>query len=207
LIAGLIVGGAIADRLAARAGASATATIGLILFAAGLALGATTGVATGDMQAVAWIALSGLGLGLVLPTTIDAALGAVPDDNSGVASGVLQALRMVGGALGAAILGALINTTYRDQLEQTASPALARSAHESAVAGIDAANATHSAPLLDAVREAFVSGMNLTLWVSAALMIVGGLLALVLRPRPRARQAPDKAEQPTQDIAAGMSLG
>jgi MFS transporter, DHA2 family, multidrug resistance protein len=195
LIAGLLVGGAVADRLAARAGASRIVALGFLLLAGGLALGATTSVATGDAQAVAWIALSGLGLGLVLPTTIDAALGAVSDDKSGVASGVLQALRMVGGSLGAAILGALINATYRDQLEQAVSPALARPARESAVAGIDAANATDSAPLLDAVREAFVSGMNLTLWVSAALMIVGGLLALVLRPRQSAKQVPDLAEQ------------
>jgi MFS transporter, DHA2 family, multidrug resistance protein len=195
LIAGLLVGGAVADRLAARAGASRIVALGFLLLAGGLALGATTSVATGDAQAVAWIALSGLGLGLVLPTTIDAALGAVSDDKTGVASGVLQALRMVGGSLGAAILGALINATYRDQLGQAVSPALARPARESAVAGIDAANATDSAPLLDAVREAFVSGMNLTLWVSAALMIVGGLLALVLRPRQSAKQVPDLAEQ------------
>jgi hypothetical protein len=114
---------------------------------------------------------------------------------------------MVGGSLGAAILGALINATYRDQLEQAVSPALARSARESAVAGIDAANAAHSAPLLDAVREAFVSGMNLTLWVSAALMIVGGLLALVLRPRPGAAQVPDLAEQPPQELGSRSAIG
>jgi MFS transporter, DHA2 family, multidrug resistance protein len=207
LIGGLLVGGAVADRLAARAGASRIAALGFLLLAGGLALGATTSVATGDMQAVVWIALSGLGLGLVLPTTIDAALGAVSDDNSGVASGVLQALRMVGGALGAAILGALINATYREQLEQAVSPALARPARESAVAGIDAANGAHSAPLLDAVRDAFVSGMNLTLWVSAALMVVGGLLALVLRPGPSAKQVPDLAEQSPQELAAGISPG
>jgi EmrB/QacA subfamily drug resistance transporter len=202
LIAGLLVGGALADRLAARVGAGATATLGFLLFATGLALGATTTVATGDAQAVAWIALSGLGLGLVLPTTIDAALGAVPDDSSGVASGVLQALRMVGGALGAAILGAIINATYRDELEQAVSPELARSARESAVTGIEAANVGHSTPLLDAVRHAFLSGMNLTLWNSAVLMVVGGLLALALRPRTSARQAPDLATQSPQELAA-----
>ena len=201
LIAGLLVGGGIADRLAARAGAVATATLGLVLFAAGLGFGATTSVATGDVQAVAWIALSGLGLGLVLPTTIDAALGAVSDDNSGVASGVLQALRMVGGALGAAILGALINATYRDQLEQAA-PALTGSARESAVAGIDAANAAHSAPLLDAVRHSFVSGLTLTLWVSAALMAAAGLLAFLLRPKRSEEHVPDRAEQSPPKLAA-----
>ena len=69
---------------------------------------------TGDLQAVAWLALCGLGLGLVLPTAVDAALGAVDDETSGVSSGILQALRSAGGVFGAAILGAIMNTIYRD---------------------------------------------------------------------------------------------
>jgi MFS transporter, DHA2 family, multidrug resistance protein len=185
LIGGMLVGGAFADRLVARAGARAIAALGFVLLAAGFAFGATTTIATGEAQAIAWIALSGLGLGLVLPTTIDAAMGAISDDSSGVSSGVLQAFRMVGGALGAAILGALINATYRDQLEQAVSPALAGSARESAVAGVDAASAAHAPHLLDAVREAFVGGMNVTLWVSAALMAAAAVLALVFRPGAR----------------------
>jgi MFS transporter, DHA2 family, multidrug resistance protein len=168
-----------------------------VLFAAGLAFGATTTVATGEGQAVAWIALSGLGLGLVLPTTIDAALGAVSDESSGVSSAVLQALRMVGGTFGAAILSALINATYHDQLEQAASPAQAASLGDSAVAGVDAATATHSAPLLDAVRDAFVSGMGRALWVSAALMAAGAVLAVVFRPDPtQFAQRPNRKPHP-----------
>jgi MFS transporter, DHA2 family, multidrug resistance protein len=125
-------------------------------------------------------------------TTIDAALGAVSNESSGVSSAVLQAFRMVGGALGAAILGALINATYRDQLDQAVSPTLARPARESAVAGIDPASAAHSPHLLGAVREAFVSGMNLTLLVSAALIAASAVLALAFRPRATA--APFLAE-------------
>jgi MFS transporter, DHA2 family, multidrug resistance protein len=185
LIGGMLVGGAFADRLVARAGARAIAALGFVLLAAGFAFGATTTIATGEAQAIAWIALSGLGLGLVLPTTIDAAMGAISDDSSGVSSGVLQAFRMVGGALGAAILGALINATYRDQLGQAVSPALAVSARESAVAGVDAASAAHAPHLLDTVRQAFVGGTNVTLWVSAVLMAAAAVLALVFRPGAR----------------------
>jgi MFS transporter, DHA2 family, multidrug resistance protein len=194
LIAGMVVGGAFADRITARAGARAVASVGFGMLAAALALGATTAVATGDAQALAWIALAGLGLGLVLPTTIDTALGAVSGESSGVSSGVLQALRMVGGALGAAILGAILNATYRDQLEHAVAPAMARPARESAVAGVDAATANHSQHLLDAVQTAFVSGLDRTLWISAALMAAGGLLALAFPPRPREVQAPVEAE-------------
>src|SRR4029453_19398907 len=170
-------------RIAARAGARAVASVGFGLLAAALALGATTAVATGDAEAIAWIALAGLGLGLVLPTTIDTALGAVSGENSGVSTGVLQAFRMVGGALGAAILGAIINATYRDQLEHTVSPALARPTRESAVAGVDTATATHSQQLLDAVQAAFMSSLDRALWISAALMAAGGVLALAFRSR------------------------
>jgi MFS transporter, DHA2 family, multidrug resistance protein len=202
LIAGMLLGGASADRLVARAGAGTIAALGLGLLAAGFAFGATTTIATGDAQAVAWIALSGLGLGLVLPTTIDAALGTVSDYSSGVSSAVLQAFRMVGGALGAAILGALINATYRDHLDQAVSPALTQSAHESAVAGVDAASAAHSPHLFDTVREAFVSGMNLTLWVSAALIAAGAVLALVFRPRATAAPVVAQPQASPKEAAA-----
>jgi DHA2 family multidrug resistance protein-like MFS transporter len=186
LIGGMLVAGALADRLVARYGARVIAATGFALLAAGLTFGATTSVTSGDLQAVAWIALSGLGLGLVLPATIDTALSAVSDESSGVSSGVLQALRMVGSVLGAAILGAIINSTYRDQLEDAVSAPLASSARDSAVTGVEVANASGSQALLDAVRESFMSGMSLTLWVSAALMASGAVLALVLRPRPAA---------------------
>jgi hypothetical protein len=49
--------------------------------------------------------------------------------------------------------------------------------------GVDSAAATHSTDLLDAVREAFMSGMNLMLLVSATLMAAAAVLAVVLRPR------------------------
>jgi hypothetical protein len=39
--------------------------------------------------------------------------------------------------------------------------------------------------LLDAVRQAFVGGVNMTLWVSAALMAATAVLAIVFRPGSR----------------------
>jgi hypothetical protein len=75
----------------------------------------------------------------------------------------------------------------RHQLEHATSPTLARTARDSAVTGIDAATTTHSPALLDAVRHALVSGMSTMLWVSAALMAAGAVVALVFRPRADAQ--------------------
>jgi MFS transporter, DHA2 family, multidrug resistance protein len=200
LIGGLLVGGAVADRAVARAGVRIVAALGLALLAVGLCVGATTSITTGEAQAIAWIALAGLGLGMVLPTSIDTALGAVPRETSGVASGVLQAARMVGGSFGAAILGAIINATYQDQLTRTA-PAQAHNLGDSVATGLDAATRTGSQPLLHAVREAFVSGMDRTLWVSAALIAAGGVLALAFRPRPGAASNNEPQDR-LYDVAA-----
>src|SRR5262245_18721355 len=188
LIGGMLVGGILADRIAAGVGARLVACLGFTVFAGGLALGATTTVTTGDLQTLAWLALCGLGLGLVLPTAIDAALGAADDENSGVSSGILQALRSAGGVCGAAILGAIMNTIYRDQLSHLGT-SLPASARGSAVAGADAAMTAHSPVLLHAVRESFLSGMNTTLWICAAFMALGSVLAVAIRRR--AAVAPD----------------
>ena len=55
--------------------------------------------------------------------------------------------------------------------------------------------------LLDAVRHAFVSGMSTTLWVSAALMAAGAVVALVFRPRADEPGVAQLEESPDQ-IAA-----
>jgi hypothetical protein len=43
--------------------------------------------------------------------------------------------------------------------------------------------------LRGAFRAAFVSGLDLTLWVSAALMAAGAVLAVVFRPEPPQRRS------------------
>jgi Na+/proline symporter len=49
----------------------------------------------------------------------------------------------------------------------------------------------HSDPLLGSVRAAFTHGMDITLWVTAAVALAGMVAALVL---PRRRPTPVEAE-------------
>ena len=105
LIGGLLVGVALATRLSRRLGARGAIALGFAIIACGLALGARTSAADGSVYAMAWLAVAGAGLGIALPTAMDAALGALSPEHGGVGSGLIQALRMVGGAFGAAILG------------------------------------------------------------------------------------------------------
>jgi EmrB/QacA subfamily drug resistance transporter len=196
LIGGLLVGAGVATRLVGRLGQAPVVASGFALLAAGLALGATTTLSTGAGFALVWIAVCGVGTGFVLPTAMDAALGALSVDSSGVGSGVIQAMRMVGGSFGAAILGSVLNSAYRNDLDLTGlSPAAAAAVRDSFVAGLAVAERAGSSALATSVRSAFVSGMDATLWVSCGLAVACIVLAVVLRPRRRSARHLEPASE------------
>jgi MFS transporter, DHA2 family, multidrug resistance protein len=183
LIGGLAVGASVADRVATRAGAKLTVASGFALLAAGLGVGATTDVTSGTGFIAAWTPVVGLGMGLALATASAAALGALSAERAGVGSAVIQAVNKVGAPLAAALLGSVLNATYRSQLDLAAVPGqVAAAARDSVFAGVAAARQLGSVSLLDAVRAAFVEGMDGMLWVCAALAVAGMVLALVFLP-------------------------
>jgi hypothetical protein len=65
-------------------------------------------VHSGFWNVVPGYVLGGLGVGLTMTPMTIAVLGSVPVEKSGVASGVLNSFRQVGGALGVAVLGAIV---------------------------------------------------------------------------------------------------
>jgi DHA2 family multidrug resistance protein-like MFS transporter len=183
LIGGLAVGAGSADRIAARAGAKLTVAAGFVLLAAGLALGATTSMSSGTGFLSLWTPVVGLGMGFALATASAAALGALPAERAGVGSAVMQAVNKVGAPFAAAILGSVLNATYRGRLDLVGVPArVAGAVRDSVFAGVAAARQLGSVALLHSVRAAFVAGMDLMLWACAAIAVAGIVLALVFLP-------------------------
>jgi DHA2 family multidrug resistance protein-like MFS transporter len=183
LIGGLIVGAGGADRIAARAGAKATVAAGFAVLAGALALGATTSVSTGFGFVAAWTALVGVGMGVALATAASAALGELSPERAGVGSAVMQTVQKVGAPFGAAVLGSVLNSGYRDQLHLAGLPAPAvDAARNSVFAAIALANKLRSASLLDSVRRAFLHGMDVMLLVCGGIAVAGIVLALVFLP-------------------------
>jgi DHA2 family multidrug resistance protein-like MFS transporter len=129
-----------------------------------------------------------------MPPAMNAALGALEAGRSGVGSGLIQAMRQVGSAIGVAVLGTVLNAAYRDDLPAGSVDAV----RKSAAGGVEVASQTGSATLLEAVRTAFVHGMDATLALSAVLAATGAVLALIFLP---ARPAP-AADAPRGDEPA-----
>ena len=191
LVGGLLLGAPVADRAAKRLGDGTAIGLGLAVQAAALAAGATTGLSTGAWFTAGWITGCGFGIGLSLPTAMDAALAALPPQRVGVGSAVVQALRMVGGSIGAAVLGSVLNAGYRAGLNLDGVPATAEgTVRDGVMAGIAVADRLGSAPLRESVVLAYLHGMSLLLVVSAGLAALCAVVAVTRMPRHRSGSAP-----------------
>ncbi|HEX6548016.1 MAG TPA: MFS transporter [Candidatus Dormibacteraeota bacterium] len=183
MIAGLVLGAVPADRVAARIGARLVVGIGFAIGGAGFLAGATTAVESSPAFVAIWMAVVGFGMGLAFATAASAAMATVPEARSGVASALLQAMQKVGAPLGSAILGSVLVTGYQSQLNLAGlPPAAAQAVRQSVFAGVIVAQRLHSPGLENSVRQAFVHGMDATLVVSAAIMAIGMVGALVFLP-------------------------
>src|SRR2546430_4334764 len=124
VVAGMVIGMIGGTRLsvsrrgrAPLASAKALVTFGFALMAAMLAVGATTTVSSGTGFAAAWFAAFGLGLGLAMPQTMNAALSALSAERSGSGSALISAMRQVGATIGVAVLGTVLSSVYRGHLD------------------------------------------------------------------------------------------
>jgi DHA2 family methylenomycin A resistance protein-like MFS transporter len=96
----------LSGRLVGRVGPRAPMVLGLLVAAGGLALLAEDALL---VASVLW----GLGLGLLTPAVVAAAMGAVPADRAGLAAAVNNTARQAGGAIGIAAAGAVAGSPAR----------------------------------------------------------------------------------------------
>jgi hypothetical protein len=171
-------------------------TGGYLLMTAAMALGAFTTPGSSTGYTLAWVALSGLGVGLVLPASMGVALGALSAERSGAGSALLTAMRQVGSTIGVAVLGTIISNSYADGVTGAAAhlPAQAATAVRSSVGGGAAvAGQLGSSSLLDTVRSAFVHGMDQMLWTCGGIAVACAVLALIVLRRQAAASDADGA--------------
>ena len=203
LVGGLIVGALPADRLARIVGAKLTVALGFLLFALGLFIGSTTSATSSVGFIVAWVALTGLGLGITFATAASAALVEIPQERSGVASALMQALQKTGGPLGAAIMGSVLSSVYLSKLQLTGLPAAAASVvRQSLFGGLAVAAELHSPVLLRMVQNAFVNGMDVALVIGGGIAIVGLVLTLIFLPSKKTTTEPSTPGASTPGAAA-----
>ncbi|MDI5962389.1 MFS transporter [Streptantibioticus silvisoli] len=196
---GMIIGVQVSEKTGPRTGAKANVALGYFLVATGMIIGTFTTTSSGYGMLITWSAIVGLGMGFALPAAMDAALGALSRDRAGVGSAVVMSSRQVGGTLGVAILGTVLNSGYRSHLPLAGLPAVAvNAARRSVPAGIAVAQKMNSTSFLHSVRHAFTEAMGSTLWVCGSVALASVLLALFFLPRGLATAAEEAPEKPRE---------
>jgi EmrB/QacA subfamily drug resistance transporter len=154
-----------AGKLSDRIGSRWLMTAGMTLVSASLVLFSRLGLEATFWKIFPGLVVGGLGMALVMTPMTAAALGSVPVDKSGVGSGVLNTFRQVGGALGIAVMGAILSSR--------SDAALGRG---------------EPAPV------AFLDGFQAALQVSAGIAIVGAVVAALTIRQYRHLGAAELAE-------------
>ena len=184
LALGLMLSAVNSSRFVTRFGTKRVVAAGMILLAAVLA---TTVLWTPGLSVwliAAWLFVLGLAMGSVMAPATDAVMGSVPPAKAGVASAMNDVTRQVGGALGVAIVGSLIDTIYTSRVGEAASslPPALRSPVEASVGAANAVAARLPAPagahLAAAAADAFTSALGYGLLAAAAVALLGAGIVL-----------------------------
>ena len=96
-------------RLGARFGPDAPIRAGLLVSVLGLVALLAVGTRPDQVVLTAALVPAGTGLGLAVPSVIIVLLEAIPADQAGMAAGLLNSSRQVGGTLAVAVFGAMIS--------------------------------------------------------------------------------------------------
>ncbi len=178
-----------APLIAKRFGAFRVLLVGVALFATGLALLATmSSVAGGYLSILPGLIVMGAGMGLSMTPSTIAITESLPLEKQGVASALNDTVREVGGAVGIALLGSVLNSAYRANVS-AATEALPPELAEPVEEGIGGALAVagqmgpDGAPIVAAAREAFVDGWHSSMWVGFVMAIALWLFLLVRSPK------------------------
>jgi MFS transporter, DHA2 family, multidrug resistance protein len=134
-------------------------------------------------------------------------VGSAPPKKAGSAAAMSETSAEFGGALGIAVLGSIGTAVYRSQMAGSVPagvpPQAAEAARDTlggAVAAADGLPNQLGAGLLDAAREAFTQGLQLTAITSAAIVLGMAILAAVLlrhvRPNAGTAEADEAAASP-----------
>ncbi|MFI6475208.1 MFS transporter [Streptomyces sp. NPDC050516] len=181
--------------LIAKTGNRVMAVLGLLVIASGFVLLANLTTESGWGVLAGAMVLMGAGSGLAMPAAMAAMMGAIPDEHAGVGSALNDTIQQAGAALGVAILGAVLSSTFTGHMPADAP----RAARHSIGDALAVSAQTQDSGLLAATRSAFTDAMSATFLVGAASVVGAAILAVFLMKGKHSQAQPDPAAEAAPD--------
>ena len=207
LSGGILAASTLAGRLTSHVPVRLLIGPGLIIIGVGLLLMRGLDAASAWTHLIPGLIVAGVGVGMVNPPLASTAVGVVPPQRAGMASGISSTFRQVGIATGIALLGTLFSGTVHDEVlaRVAAVPGLSRQGPQIATA-VQSGQLGHvigqlPAPARQAAgvitRAAFTIGLDRILLVAAIIALASGVVSLAaIRGKDFRRAAPGGQEGP-----------
>lgn len=179
-------------RVSARLGTKFTVALGISIATCGLLFTAAT-FKTNSALSLAIVAevILGVGMGMTFSPATNSIMSALPRDKAGVGSAMNDTTRQLGGALGVAVLGAVMNINYLSNIGtlKNTIPQLGSLKFDLIASSVQAAHAVAATLPAQAQQlviatadQAFVSGMKSALLIASIVMALVAVFVLFLLP-------------------------
>jgi EmrB/QacA subfamily drug resistance transporter len=199
LSVGTLATAIVAGRLSSRVPVRLLIGPGLILVGVGLLLMRGLDAGSTWTHLIAGMIVGGLGVGLVNPPLASTAVGVVPPQQAGMASGINSTFRQVGIATGIALLGTLFSNNVSDEVRTRVAavpglshqgPRIATAVQSGQIGNLIGRLPPHARQAVGMItRAAFTTGLNGILLVSAIIALVSAVVSLAaIRSKDFAQQ-------------------
>ncbi|MGH3779664.1 MAG: MFS transporter, partial [Pseudonocardiaceae bacterium] len=179
LMGGMLVISLLGGQLVTRTGRYRGLLIaGSMIMTAGLGLLATMSVTTGQLTTSVYMVVLGVGMGLLMQTTMLVVQNSVAQRDVGVASGAATLFRTIGGSIGVSLLGTLFAQQVQSALPDRDGGA--PSGGQLTPSMLEAL----PAPVREAYQSAITSGIHQVFLWGAVIAVVALIAAWAIRKVP-----------------------
>jgi DHA2 family multidrug resistance protein-like MFS transporter len=175
--------------LAERFGAGRVIAVGFAFLLSGFSVLASVDPSTPYLLLALAIVLLGCGMGITVAPATGGIMASVPINRAGIGSAVNDTTRELGGALGIAVLGSIVSSVYRGEVDVTGLPPAAQAAAGesmgAAAAVADRLGGAAGAALHADAAAAFTNAFNAAMGTAAVVAVVAGVAVWVVLGRRR----------------------
>jgi EmrB/QacA subfamily drug resistance transporter len=192
LAAVVVISSALSAKVSEKVGIKVTVSASLIISALGLFfMAAVSGIATTYPVLLVGMIIVGLGMVTATGPATDSVMGAVPVSKAGIGSAMNDTTRELGGALGVAVLGTIMNREFLARIDQlTILKLLPAEAYQTIRSGIEGAHQFATYIPVPAIQErfvvyvdgAFVDGMRQAMFAGAVIMVAASVITYLILP-------------------------
>jgi EmrB/QacA subfamily drug resistance transporter len=185
-----LVASIVAIQIARVIGVKLPVSFGLIIGGLGLLYLSYAEIDWSYLMVFGGLSLTAIGIGLVYAPCTDSIMGSLPEKRAGIGSAMDTTMQQLGGALGIAVLGAIMNAIYLDKIANIEAVAsLPQEAYEAVRNSIQSAHIVAeqfpeeiAQQIVAGSSDAFVSGMNDAMFIAAMVMMAASVITMLILP-------------------------